>query len=153
MLAGYIATLVAFVAAEVVSLEIMVERVYRPAIADILSTSVNLPAAIVFYLIFPVGLTIFAVLPTVQNQSAGNAAVLGGLFGFFAYATYDLTNQDVAQLVDAFDRHRPRLGLCARRIRRDDRPSRGEPILADLATRLCLENSCGRRACARSGSA
>jgi uncharacterized membrane protein len=91
--AGYIATLVAFVAADVVWLGIMVERVYRPAIGDILSTSVNLFAAVVFYLIFPVGLTIFAVLPTVQNQSAGNAAVLGGLFGFFAYATYDLTNQ------------------------------------------------------------
>ena len=55
MLAGYLATLVAFVAADVVWLGIMVERVYRPAIADIPSTSVNLPAAIVFYLIFPVG--------------------------------------------------------------------------------------------------
>jgi uncharacterized membrane protein len=91
--AGYVATLVAFVAADMVWLGIMVDRVYRPAIGDILSTSVNLPAAGVFYLIFPAGLTIFAVLQAVQNQSAGNAAVLGGLFGLFAYATYDLTNQ------------------------------------------------------------
>ena len=93
LVAGYLVTLVAFVAADMVWLRIMVERVYRPAIGDILSTSVNLPAAILFYLIFPVGLTIFAVLPAVQNQSAGNAAVLGSLFGLFAYATYDLTNQ------------------------------------------------------------
>ena len=91
--AGYIATLVAFVAVDMVWLGIMVEKVYRPAIGDILSTSVNLPAGIVFYLIFPVGLTIFAVLPALQNQSAGHAALFGGLFGFFAYATYDLTNQ------------------------------------------------------------
>jgi uncharacterized membrane protein len=91
--AGYVATLVAFVAADMVWLGIMVERVYRPAIGNTLSTSVNLPAAIVFYLIFPVGLTIFAVLPAAQNQSAGHAALFGGLFGFFAYATYDLTNQ------------------------------------------------------------
>jgi uncharacterized membrane protein len=91
--AGYVATLVAFVAADMVWLGIMVDRLYRPAIGDILSPSVNVPAAAVFYLIFPGGLTIFAVLQAVQNQSAGNAAVLGGLFGFFAYGTYDLTNQ------------------------------------------------------------
>ena len=91
--AGYVVTLVAFVAADMVWLGTMIERVYRPAIGNILSTSVNLPAAIVFYLSFPVGLTIFAVLPAAQNQSAGHAALFGGLFGFFAYATYDLTNQ------------------------------------------------------------
>jgi uncharacterized membrane protein len=91
--AGYVATLVAFVAADMVWLGIMVDRVYRPAIGDLLSPSVNVAAAAVFYLIFPGGLTIFAVVQAVQNQSAGNAAVLGGLFGFFAYSTYDLTNQ------------------------------------------------------------
>ncbi|MGB7976220.1 MAG: DUF2177 family protein [Roseiarcus sp.] len=91
--AGYVATLVAFVAADMVWLGVMVERVYRPALGEILSTSVNLPAAIVFYLIFPVGLTIFSVLPAVQHQSSSYAALFGGLFGFFAYATYDLTNQ------------------------------------------------------------
>jgi uncharacterized membrane protein len=90
---GYLAALVTFVAVDMVWLGIMVERVYRPAIGDLLAPSVGLPAAIVFYLIFPVGLTLFAVLPALQNESAGNAAILGGLFGFFAYATYDLTNQ------------------------------------------------------------
>jgi uncharacterized membrane protein len=93
LVVSYVAALVAFVAADMVWLGIMVERVYRPAIGDILSTSVNLPAAIVFYLIFPVGLTIFAVLPAVKDQSAAHAALFGGLFGFFSYATYDLTNQ------------------------------------------------------------
>ena len=91
--ASYLATLVSFVAVDMLWLGLMVERVYRPAIGDILSTSVNLPAAIVFYLLFPIGLTIFAVLPAVRDQSAWQAATLGGLFGFFAYATYDLTNQ------------------------------------------------------------
>jgi uncharacterized membrane protein len=93
IVASYLAALVTFVAVDMVWLGIMVERVYRPAIGDILSTSVRLPAALLFYLIFPAGLTIFAVLPAGQNPSAGHAAILGGLFGFFAYATYDLTNQ------------------------------------------------------------
>ena len=59
----------------------------------IVATTVNLPAAIAFYLIFPVGLTIFAVAPAVKAGAIGQAALYGGLFGLFAYATYDLTNQ------------------------------------------------------------
>jgi uncharacterized membrane protein len=92
-LSGYVASLFAFVAADMIWLRIMLERVYRPAIGGVLAASVNLPAAIAFYLIFPAGLTIFAVLPAVKDQSPGQAALFGGLFGFFAYATYDLTNQ------------------------------------------------------------
>ena len=39
--AGYIAALVTFVAADMVWLGIMVEKFYPPAIGDMLSTSVN----------------------------------------------------------------------------------------------------------------
>ena len=41
---------------------------------------------------YPVGLVIFAVLPGVDAGSVTRAAMLGALFGLFAYATYDLTN-------------------------------------------------------------
>lgn len=53
---------------------------------------VNWTAAIVFYLIFIVGILIFAVAPALESQSWQKALVLGALFGFFTYATYDLTN-------------------------------------------------------------
>lgn len=92
-LAGYVAALVAFVGLDMIWLGAMVSRIYRPALGDLLATSVNLPAAIAFYLVFPVGLTIFAVAPAVKAGSIGQAALYGGLFGLFAYATYDLTNQ------------------------------------------------------------
>jgi uncharacterized membrane protein len=92
-IAGYVAALVAFVGLDMVWLSAMVERVYRPALGDVLATTVNLPAAIVFYLIFPVGLTIFAVAPAVKAGAIGQAALYGGLLGLFAYVTYDLTNQ------------------------------------------------------------
>jgi uncharacterized membrane protein len=35
---------------------------------------------------------IFAVLPALDAGSWGKALLQGALFGFFAYATYDLTN-------------------------------------------------------------
>jgi uncharacterized membrane protein len=53
---------------------------------------VNWTAAIIFYLIFIVGILIFAVAPALESQSLAKAVVLGALFGFFTYATYDLTN-------------------------------------------------------------
>ena len=92
-LAGYGAALVAFVGADMVWLWLMVERLYRPALGDILAAGVNLRAATSFYLIFPIGLVIFAVVPALKSGTLGHAALNGALFGFFAYATYDLTNQ------------------------------------------------------------
>ncbi|MBX9773976.1 MAG: DUF2177 family protein [Xanthobacteraceae bacterium] len=89
---AYLATLIVFLAADMVWLGTMVDRVYRPALGDMLSTSVNFPPAIVFYLIYPIGLLIFAVLPAVKSGSVATAATYGALFGFFTYATYDLTN-------------------------------------------------------------
>ena len=35
---------------------------------------------------------IFVILPAVEQQSYMKALIYGALFGFFTYATYDLTN-------------------------------------------------------------
>jgi uncharacterized membrane protein len=50
------------------------------------------PVAIIFYLVFLVGLTLFVTYPAAQNESVLQALCMGALFGFFTYATYDLTN-------------------------------------------------------------
>lgn len=67
---------------------------YQQGIGHLMAARPQLGAAAVFYLLFPVGLLVFAVLPGAQTGVA-RAALLGGLFGFFAYATYDLTNLTV----------------------------------------------------------
>jgi uncharacterized membrane protein len=87
LLLTYLAVAVTFVAVD------MVERLYRPALGDMLRTAPNFPAASVFYLLYPVGLIIFAVLPAHQEHSALKAFTQGMMFGCFTYATYDLTNQ------------------------------------------------------------
>lgn len=54
---------------------------------------VNWTAAIIFYFIFLLGLTLFVTYPTVMNgQGWLVAAIWGGMFGFFTYATYEMTN-------------------------------------------------------------
>jgi uncharacterized membrane protein len=92
-LTAYLATFVAFVACDMVWLGTMASWLYRPTLGDIMLADVNLPAGVAFYLIYPIGLVIFAVLPAAKSGSLGQAMVSGALLGFFSYMTYDLTNQ------------------------------------------------------------
>lgn len=64
---------------------------YQQGIGHLMAARPQLAAAAIFYLLFPVGLMVFAVLPA-AGAGVAKAALLGALFGFFAYATYDLTN-------------------------------------------------------------
>jgi uncharacterized membrane protein len=43
-------------------------------------------------LIYVAGIVVFAVRPAVQSGEMATALAYGALFGFTAYATYDLTN-------------------------------------------------------------
>jgi uncharacterized membrane protein len=90
---AYLSTLAVFLLCDMVWLGTMASRLYRPTLGDIMLGSPNLPAAAAFYLIYPVGLVIFAVLPALKSESLGQAALSGALLGFFSYMTYDLTNQ------------------------------------------------------------
>jgi uncharacterized membrane protein len=92
-LVGYGVALAVFVAADMVWLGTMASRLYRPTLGDIAVSGVNLPPAMLFYAIYPIGLLIFAVQPALKSGSVSTAAIYGALFGFFTYATYDLTNQ------------------------------------------------------------
>ena len=89
---GYVVALFTFVAADMVWLGLMAPRFYKPAMGDIALSGFNLPPAIVFYLIYPIGLLIFAIYPALRSGLPTNALVYGAMFGFFTYATYDLTN-------------------------------------------------------------
>lgn len=66
---------------------------YQRALGDLLADKPNLKAAAAFYLIYLVGVLIFAVRPALAAGDWRKAALYGALFGFFAYSTYDLTNQ------------------------------------------------------------
>lgn len=72
-------------------LGVVAKSFYQSRLGDLLG-DVNWVAAMVFYLIFLVGLTIFATYPAVAKNSILTALIFGALFGFFTYATYDLTN-------------------------------------------------------------
>jgi uncharacterized membrane protein len=89
---AYVLALVVFAAIDLAWLTAMAPRLYRPMLGDILLDTVKIAPAVLFYLIYPVGLTVFAVLPALREGSVVAALALGALFGLVSYATYDLTN-------------------------------------------------------------
>jgi uncharacterized membrane protein len=89
---SYILTTVVFLIIDIIWLGFIAKDLYRKYLGSFLAENVNWTAAIIFYLLYIVGISIFAIYPAVNKDSVFNAILLGGLFGFFAYATYDLTN-------------------------------------------------------------
>ncbi len=52
----------------------------------------NWLAAIIFYLLFIVGILVLVVMPGVKEGSLSKTLMRAALFGLITYATYDLTN-------------------------------------------------------------
>jgi uncharacterized membrane protein len=88
----YFATLVAFFAVDLVWLGLVARTFYRKYIGFLMAAKVNWPAALIFYLLFVVGILVFAVLPGLEAGSLKTTLGRAALFGLIAYATYDLTN-------------------------------------------------------------
>ena len=63
---------------------------YRGGIGHLMAPTPNWAAAAAFYVLYPVGIMVFAVLPSQGDWL--RAVTLGALFGLFCYGTYDLSN-------------------------------------------------------------
>ena len=88
----YALTVPIFFAIDLLWLGVVAKKFYRSNLSHILSDEVNWKAAIIFYLMYICGILFFAVRPAIASGSWRQAVLFGGLFGFFTYATYDLTN-------------------------------------------------------------
>jgi uncharacterized membrane protein len=88
----YLLTVPVFFAIDLVWLGLVARNFYQNNLSHLLSPAVNWPAAMSFYLMYIAGIILFAVRPALDEQSLAKAVIWGGLFGFFTYATYDLTN-------------------------------------------------------------
>ena len=65
---------------------------YKAQLGPLLLDKPALGPAVAFYLIYVAGIVIFATGPALRDGSWTTALLYGLLFGFFAYATYDLSN-------------------------------------------------------------
>lgn len=92
ILVAYIAALVAFCILDFIWIGFVARGFYQAQVGTLLLAPPKWGVAALFYALYVVGVVIFAVLPALEAGSWPRALVLGALFGFFCYATYDLTN-------------------------------------------------------------
>ena len=88
----YLIALPVFLGIDMIWLGLVAKGFYTKQIGFLMKTNVNWVAAIIFYLIFIIGLVIFVIFPALEKNSWVQALLLGALFGLITYATYDLTN-------------------------------------------------------------
>jgi uncharacterized membrane protein len=88
----YFITFAAFLAIDAVWLALVARTFYRRYLDWLMSANPNWIAALLFYLLFVVGVLVFVVIPGVEEDSLRTTLWRAALFGLVAYATYDLTN-------------------------------------------------------------
>ncbi len=79
-----------FSALDAVWLGAVARKFYKKQLGFIMAKNPNWIAAVLFYVIFLIGLVVFVIRPA---ETTGEALVMGAFFGLVTYATYDLTNQ------------------------------------------------------------
>ena len=89
---AWLFTFIVMLAIDGLWLGVVARDLYQHEMGNLMADQPRWAAAAAFYLAYPVGLVIFAVRPALAAHSMGRAVLLGGLFGLFAYGTYDLTN-------------------------------------------------------------
>ena len=92
---AYLATGLSFAAIDAAWLSRMGPTFYKSQLGEMMLARPRFDAAIAFYLIYIAGIVFFAVAPAFSHGGTGWKTALGygAVLGFFAYATYDLTNR------------------------------------------------------------
>lgn len=88
----YLMTLAVFFVIDMIWLGVVAKGFYRKHLGTMLSPKVNWGAALLFYLLFIVGLIVFVIRPALAAGEPLKALLLGAFFGLISYATYDLSN-------------------------------------------------------------
>lgn len=91
-LVAYAGAAITMLVLDAIWLTTMVPRIYQPQLGSLLAERPNLAVAAVFYLLYLVGVVVFAILPALEARSWFTALGFGALLGLVAYGTYDFTN-------------------------------------------------------------
>ena len=88
----YFIALPVFLGIDMVWLGLVARGFYARQIGFLMKPNVNWLAAVIFYLLFIIGLVWLVIMPSLEKNSWQQALLSGALFGLVSYATYDLTN-------------------------------------------------------------
>lgn len=88
----YLIALPVFFVFDMVWIVVVAKQFYATQIGPLLKKDINRTAAVIFYLLFILGMVMFVIAPAVEANSWTHALLFGAAFGLITYATYDLTN-------------------------------------------------------------
>lgn len=91
-LSAYLATAVVMIAVDLLRLGVIAKPLYQHGLGHLMAERPNLIAAAAFYALYALGLLMFAIVPQAADAGWLKTAATAAMFGFMAYATYDLTN-------------------------------------------------------------
>lgn len=90
---SYLSVAVIMVGLDAIWLSLTATPLYRAQLGALMLPKPVMTPAVVFYLLYVLGVVMLVVLPALTARSWGFALTRGALLGCVAYATYDLTNQ------------------------------------------------------------
>ncbi len=90
--AAYAAVAIVMLLLDVLWIGFIAKPLYQQGIGHLMADKPNLVIAALFYVVYAAGLMWFVIAPNADATSFGKVALTAAMFGFFAYATYDLTN-------------------------------------------------------------
>lgn len=88
----YLVALGLFLLIDFIWLGLIARNFYQKHLGHLLSPKPYWPAAIIFYLLFPLGVTYFVLMPRLDGASLEQVILAGLFFGAITYSTYDLSN-------------------------------------------------------------
>ncbi len=91
-LIAYGCAAITFFVLDIAWLRVVMGPLYRAELGELIRAQPLIGPSVVFYLLYVVGIVVFAIMPAVDSTSLLRAGLLGGFLGLLSYGTYDLTN-------------------------------------------------------------
>lgn len=88
----FLVSFVTFLILDAIWLGVISKNFYAKNLSDYLTNDIVWPAAIIFYLLFNIGLIVFVILPAIEENSYITLIMYALLYGLVTFSTYDLTN-------------------------------------------------------------
>ncbi|HKL42609.1 MAG TPA: DUF2177 family protein [Clostridia bacterium] len=89
---NFMITFIVFMTIDLIWLGVVAKKLYNKYLGYIMAKNINWLAAVIFYIIFVIGMLIFVIQPALAKDSMQHIILYGMAYGFITYATYDLTN-------------------------------------------------------------
>ena len=84
---NFLITFIVFMTIDLIWLGVVAKKLYNKYLGYIMAKNINWLAAIVFYVIFVIGLLIFVIYPALAKDSIQHLILYGMAYGFITYAT------------------------------------------------------------------